>query len=295
MAASFSCAAPAKINLALHVVGRRADGYHLIESLVAFAALGDRVTVDAADADDFSISGPYAGQLLGASSNLVLQARDLLRRRHPKKAAAPVAIRLEKNLPVASGIGGGSSDAAAALRALVQFWMLEEPEAELAQAALALGADLPMCLLRRPLVATGIGEELRPIAGFPALAIVLVNPGVPVATPAVFRGLESKHNARLPALPSQLSIDTTVDWLGETRNDLQAPAQHLAPEIGAALRLLDTAGARLARMSGSGATCFGIFSDGIDAAKAAATIAREKPSWFVRSTPTLSSEERHDD
>jgi len=282
------CATSAKINLALHVTGRRADGYHLLESLVAFTRFGDGLSVEAAERDVFAVSGPFGSGLEG-DTNLVLRARDLLRQHFGRAAEAPVAITLEKNLPVASGIGGGSSDAAAALKLLTAFWGIEAGPDELARIGLKLGADVPMCLSGQPLVARGIGEALEPIPALPRLAILLVNPGLPLATPDVFSALISRENAPLPALPRSLGQGELVDWLRLTRNDLEPAAQAIMPVIGGALGLLRAEGAVLARMSGSGATCFGVFETTQEAERAGETIARKHPGWFVCATETTAS------
>ncbi|RUX96383.1 4-(cytidine 5'-diphospho)-2-C-methyl-D-erythritol kinase, partial [Mesorhizobium sp. M2A.F.Ca.ET.040.01.1.1] len=166
--------APAKINLALHVTGRRDDGYHLIESLAVFTRFGDRLEIEPAEQDEFSVFGRYAAGLPLDDGNLVVKARDALRREAGVQRTPPVAIRLEKNLPVASGVGGGSSDAAAALNGLARLWKLDIDEISLARIGLSLGADLPMCLKSKPLVARGIGDEVSPLSAFPALGLVLV-------------------------------------------------------------------------------------------------------------------------
>jgi len=275
--------APAKINLALHVTGRRDDGYHLLESLVVFAELGDRVTVAAAAVDSFVVDGPFAADVPVDGGNLVLKARDALRAAFPGHTAQPVAIALEKNLPVASGIGGGSSDAAAALRALSRLWRVPADAATLARLALPLGADLPMCLAGHPLIARGIGERLEAVRHFPSLSMVLVNPGIAVATPSVFRALASRENPPLAALDS---ADTVLDWLATSRNDLEPAATSVEPSIAAVLTSLRSAGAAFARMSGSGATCFGIFDTVAAAARAAAAVSAAHPGWFSAATTT---------
>lgn len=276
--------APAKVNLALHVTGQRDDGYHLIDSLVAFTRAGDRVSVRNAAIDGFSITGPFAPGLDVQADNLVIRARDLLRQVCGLKTP-PVAITLEKNLPVSSGIGGGSSDAAATLRALIRLWNLSIKPQDLAPSSLQLGADLPMCLAATTLVARGIGEKLEPVSGLPPMAMVLVNPGVPVSTPAVFRRLVRKDNAKLPPLPAELSFGTVSAWLTTgTRNDLEAGATSIAPQIADALASLRSEGADLARMSGSGATCFGLFPSQAAASRAAGNIAAAHPSWYVQAT-----------
>jgi 4-diphosphocytidyl-2-C-methyl-D-erythritol kinase len=269
----------------LHVTGQRADGYHLLDSLVVFTQAGDHLTVRSSESDSFDISGPYARELSGDADNLVTRARDLLRELSGTNFA--VDIELEKNLPIASGIGGGSSDAAAALRALSELWNVLVPAQPLADAALSLGADLPMCLTARPLVARGIGDVIEHVTGLPRINMVLVNPGVAVPTPSVFRALESRNNPPLLALPSQPAFADLVAWLAHhTRNDLEAPALSIAPVIGEAIGALRANGAALARMSGSGATCFGLYADEDEASRAAASIAKAHPSWYVVATQT---------
>ncbi|MER9409329.1 4-(cytidine 5'-diphospho)-2-C-methyl-D-erythritol kinase [Mesorhizobium sp. M0589] len=289
-AAARTWLAPAKINLALHVTGRRADGYHLLESLVVFTRFGDRVEIEPADADRFSVSGRYATSVPIDDSNLVVKAREALRRQAGQQRTPPVAIRLEKNLPVASGVGGGSSDAAAVLQGLVRTWGLDIGEAELSRIGLTLGADVPMCLAAKPLVARGVGDELSPIADFPALALVLVNPGVAVSTPDVFNALEKRDNEGLPPLPRGFDFHGVRNWLEITRNDLEEPAQAIQPPIGRALSLLNRAGSGFSRMSGSGATCFGLFETGNVAKRAAAEIRSREPEWFVAATRSIASE-----
>jgi 4-diphosphocytidyl-2-C-methyl-D-erythritol kinase len=281
--------APAKINLALHVTGQRGDGYHEIDTLVVFARFGDRVTVSPADRDRFDLTGPYAKDVPADGENLVLKARDRLRDKHGTNAG-PVAIRLEKNLPVASGVGGGSSDAAATLKALARLWTIDEA-AELADIGLMLGADVPMCLAARPLVARGIGEAIRPVGAMARLALVLVNSMVAVATPAVFGALECRTNAPLPDLDAAQFGDAAglARFMADTRNDLEAPAMRIAPEIAEALAELRSAGADVARMSGSGATCFGLFDTPRAAAAAASAVRARRPGWFAVATETGAS------
>lgn len=282
-------AAPAKVNLALHVTGRRADGYHLLDTLVVFTGAGDRIRVMPAAADGFTVAGPFGPDVPADGANLVLKARDLLRGIAGGRAF-PVSVELEKDLPVASGVGGGSSDAAAALRALARLWDVPLSAVELANAALRLGADLPMCLAARTLRAQGIGETLTPAAGLPALDMVLVNPGVAVATPAVFGQLRSRDNPPLGPLPAAAGFAALAGWLAAARNDLEAPAVAVAPQIATVLAALRQSGAALARMSGSGATCFGLYPSPQDAARAAEKIAAGQPSWYVRATRTVDKE-----
>ncbi|EUC01386.1 4-diphosphocytidyl-2-C-methyl-D-erythritol kinase [Rhizobium sp. CF080] len=280
--------APAKINLALHVTGQRADGYHLLESIVTFADTGDRLAFSDADADDFSVSGRFASLLPtsaeGRHGNLVLKARDILRKALEDKGVSttPVAIHLEKNLPVAAGIGGGSADAAAALRGLMRFWNASLPDAELAMLCLSLGADVPMCLRGEPLMARGIGEDLTALPGLPSLALVLGNPLVGVSTPDIFRRLTQKDNPPIGELDS--------DWIGflrTLRNDLEPPARSLVREIDQISSLIGAEGTMLTRMSGSGATCFGIFPSFEASEKAVESLNGQKPEWYFQAVRTV--------
>ncbi len=278
-------AAPAKINLALHVTGQRADGYHLLETLVTFSEAGDVICIRDAAADSFSISGPFGDLLSDGGDNLVTRARDMLRHALTLtgQPARPVGIHLEKNLPVASGIGGGSADAAATLRGLLRHWGAILAPENLTSLALELGADVPMCLASRPLIARGIGEDIEVLTDLPELAMVLANPLKAVSTPEIFRRLQNKVNPHLPAH----STMGWMDFLAQSRNDLQPPAQALLPEIREMTELLSAEGANLVRMSGSGATCFGIFHS-FDAAQIAETSLRKKrPGWYFQATRTI--------
>lgn len=280
--------APAKINLALHVTGRRADGYHLLESLVVFTEFGDRIEVAEAAKDAFSVNGPFGDHVPADAGNLVLRARDAFRAFDgPTKRS--VSINLTKNLPIASGVGGGSSDAAATLKALNRLWGSGLTEAQLAEIGLPLGADLPMCLAVRPLIARGIGEKLEPLGDFPALDIVLVNPGVAVSTPQVFKALASPDNPPLPVLHQITTFAALVNWLKLARNDMEAAARSLAPPIGDALNALTSQRAAFSRMSGSGSTCFGLFSSAAAAQSTAEAIRAAQPGWFVVATETRAS------
>lgn len=270
--------AAAKINLFLHVAGRRADGYHLLDSLVVFTGAADRLTVEPADDFSLEVSGPFGAVLAVEPDNLVLRAGRALA---AANGIAPRgALRLGKNLPVASGIGGGSADAAAALRLLARLWDVPDDPAALANIALDLGADVPVCLASRPARMSGIGEVLGPAPMLPSYGLVLVNPGVPVATPAVFRARSGPFSAPA-ALPSGWRDATDMSAsLAGLSNDLEAPAISLCPpvsEVLSALREVPTC--LLARMSGSGATCFGLFADEASARAASARLAR--PGWWV--------------
>jgi 4-diphosphocytidyl-2-C-methyl-D-erythritol kinase len=268
-------AAPAKVNLALHVTGRRPDGYHLIDSLVVFApAAADRITVESAKDLSLAVTGPFAAAVPAGPDNLVLRAARLL---GPGRGAR---ITLDKRLPVAAGLGGGSSDAAAAVRALSRLWGLPTPPAA---ALAALGADVPVCLTA-PLPArmTGIGEAVTPLPGLCRVHLVLANPGVALATASVFAALERRDGAPLPPVPAFSDAAQVAAWAAAARNDLEAPARRLAPVIGEVLAALAALpGCLLARMSGSGATCFGLFPDAPARDRAAALLAARRPEWWV--------------
>ena len=266
-------AAPAKVNLCLHVTGQRVDGYHLLDSLVVFADVGDVIEVRAAPDLSLRVIGPQAQGLPVGEDNLVLRAARAF------VGAAGAEITLTKNLPVASGIGGGSADAAATLRALARLWAMPLPDAD---SVLRLGADVPACLAGQPLRMQGIGERLQPLPDLPAAHLVLINPGVAVATPDVFKALPAKNNPALPDMPGFASAVEMAQWLAAQRNDLEGPALQLAPVIGAVKQALTTApGCLLARMSGSGATCFGLFADPAQAHSACAAISAAQPDWWV--------------
>jgi len=277
-------AAPAKINLALHVTGRRGDGYHLLDSLVVFTDLGDRLTASPGDELGLTIAGPMAAGL-SVAGNLVVKAAEALRRRaaNPRLGARLV---LEKHLPVASGIGGGSADAAAALRLLARLWNLDLAPGELMALGAGLGADVPVCVYGRPARMGGIGEIIAPPGRLPDLALVLVNPGLGLATCEVFARLARRHNGGLPALPGQLcDARAAAAWLARCRNDLEAAAIAVQPAIADVLATLAaTPGCLIARMSGSGATCFGLFADLAGAAAAARLVGAARPAWWSVST-----------
>ena len=271
--------APAKVNLTLHVTGRREDGYHLLDSLVVFAGIGDRITAEAGR-DGLRVTGPRGAGVPEGPENLVLRAAALF---DPPVAAA---LTLDKHLPAASGIGGGSADAAATLAALAELSGRPVPPAA---AVLRLGADVPVCLAGRPARMRGIGGDLCPVPALPSGWLVLANPGVAVPTPEVFRRLERCDNPPMPdPLPDWRDTADLAAWLAAQRNDLEAPARSIAPVIGAVLaRLEATHGCALARMSGSGATCFGLYADEAEARSAADAIAVEQPGWWLAATPIL--------
>lgn len=265
------------MNLYLHVTGRRADGFHLLDSLVVFPRIGDVVQAASASALSLSVEGPFAAALSSGGDNLVLRAARALAARAGGRPGARMV--LTKNLPVASGIGGGSADAAAALRVLLRLWNIAPDTVDVPGMALSLGADVPVCLHGRPLRMRGIGEELAEAPALPACGIVLVNPGVPVATADVFRARQGGFSApaELPARwPSAIAM---ASRLAQLRNDLEAAALAVCPAIGTVLAALRTQpGCLLARMSGSGATCFGLFPTAGEAQVAAGQLGR--PGWW---------------
>ncbi len=264
--------ARAKINLALHVTGRRGDGYHLIDSMVAFADLGDRVTVEPAKTLTLHLTGPYAADL-SAADNLCLKAARAL---HPTRSAR---ITLEKHLPVASGIGGGSADAAAVLKALAQLWDLPLPPSA---TILALGADVPVCLAGHAARMQGVGDQITPIP-LPEAWLVLANPGIAVATADVFRTLQHRANPPLQPLPALPDVAILAIYLQAQRNDLEPPARHLAPILTEVIASLRTQpGCLFARMSGSGATCFGLFADEDSAFRAASMLGHGHKHWWIK-------------
>ncbi len=283
-----SARAPAKVNLTLHVQGRRADGYHELQSLVSFAGVCDHLTLTPGDAPSLSVTGPTA-QAAGANDdNLVLRAaRNLGKRIDGLKAGA---FALTKYLPVAAGVGGGSSDAAAALRLLACLNGIALDDERLMDAARETGADVPVCLDPAARMMTGAGETLGPKLALAPIPAVLVNPRVAVETRAVFAKLGLKPGdsygfGKHPAVESGMGADALFGALKKGRNDLEDPAGVIAREIVAVLAVLGAArGAKLARMSGSGATCFALFADRHQAARAARVIRRDHPNWWARAT-----------
>ncbi|MEO1733813.1 MAG: 4-(cytidine 5'-diphospho)-2-C-methyl-D-erythritol kinase [Pseudomonadota bacterium] len=252
--------APAKLNLTLHVTGQRDDGYHQLDSLVAFTDIGDKITVSPSNALTLTVSGPQAEHLIADETNLVLRAAHFLGR------GRGADIHLEKNLPIASGVGGGSADAAATLRALSLLWDLDTPAPA---TTVGLGADVPVCMVGSTLRMRGVGERITHLDRLPDMTVVLVNPNVPVSTPGVFKALQKKDNPAMPdRLPHWSNFDSFVLWLTGQRNDLQAPAIQLQPVIADVIDGLMDAGAAFAAMSGSGATCYGVFRNSDTAALA---------------------------
>lgn len=275
--------APAKINLFLHVGAPSADGYHPLCSLMVFADLGDRVTMT--DNPGFRLSGPYGAALAGEADNLVLRAAQVLAARLGQVDLP--GFQLDKRLPVAAGLGGGSSDAGAALRLLRAAWAPGLADAALEAVAASLGADGAACLWGRPVIAEGRGERLSPAPQLPRIDAVLVNPNVAVSTPAVYRALDAGgvfSDVALPALPDAFeSVEELAGWLGTTRNDLEPPALSLAPEVGDVLETLAGEPETLfARMSGSGATCFALCAGDYEAETLAERLEALRPDWWVQ-------------
>lgn len=267
-------AAPAKLNLFLHVTGRREDGYHLLDSLAVFASLADTLTATPAGALSLAVTGPFAAAAGGDDDNLVLRAARALA---PGRGAA---LALRKVIPVAAGLGGGSSDAAAALRLLARLWHLPPAPATL---AVSLGADVPVCLAPRPARMQGIGEILSPAPALPAgMGLVLANPRVPLATPPVFRARTGPFDAPV-SLPARFADAADLAaFLATTRNGLEAAAISLCPPIAAVLAACAALpGALLARMSGSGPTCFALFATLAEAEAAAALLTAREPGWWT--------------
>ncbi len=280
--------APAKVNLALHVTARRADGYHLLDSIVVFANVGDMLHAQKAETLAIDVTGPAAEALPKDTDNLVIKAAQTLMNTWPEIYGG-CHFRLEKHLPVASGIGGGSADAAAALRAMVRLYgppPVREPKQSLSRLALDIGADVPVCLIGRACRMRGIGEVVTPIVDFPVMYGILANPRIAVPTGAVFSRLALKpEEVAFSALGTPLpegNARAWCHWLTQQRNDLESAARTCAPEIARCLSVLKTLpDVRLVRMSGSGATCFALF-DNQDVAENAARLLRDyQPHWWI--------------
>ncbi len=275
--------APAKVNLFLHVGEKRADGFHELESLVVFADVGDLLALAPADHLSLSIAGPFAHGL-STEDNLVLKAA---RAFAAATGTAPLGrFALTKNLPVASGIGGGSADAAAALRALASLHPGAADPARLLEIAATIGADVAACVRARALLMRGRGDRLDDVQPFPALNALLVNPGQSVSTAEAFRRLEARTGTGVSELPrSFVDASAVIRFLRATRNDLEVPGRKIAPAIANVLdEIARMPGVLMARMSGSGATCFGLFETGLDAQMAATALGRSHPSWWIAPT-----------
>ncbi|HSV28416.1 MAG TPA: 4-(cytidine 5'-diphospho)-2-C-methyl-D-erythritol kinase [Candidatus Omnitrophota bacterium] len=279
--------APAKVNLYLHVVGKRADGYHLLDSLIAFAGVGDSLTCAPADSVTLTVDGPTAPLLPPDGDNIVLKAARALAAKAGVTAAA--RLHLTKRLPVAAGIGGGSADAAAALKGLSALWGVTLAEAELRELALAIGADVPVCVAGRAMAVSGIGERMVPAPALPSCWLVLVNPMEPLSTPAVFKARTGCFSEHAPLETTPKDAAALAALLNARRNDLTEAAVSLVPAVGDALSLIsEQSGCLLARMSGSGATCFGLFATEAEARAAEAAIAAARPGWWAAAAELLS-------
>jgi len=280
--------APAKINLTLHVVGRRPDGYHELESLVAFSRTGDRLALAPGEALQLQVSGPTAQAAGDPEKNLVIRAARHLAERVPNLRTG--AFTLAKTLPVAAGIGGGSSDAAAALRLLARLNDLAPDDPRLFEAARATGADVPVCLAAKARMMSGIGEKLGPLIDLPPLPALIVNPRQPLETKPVFEFMRiapgsETHFGPHPKVASGMAYDALLAALRKGRNDMEDAASVLAPIIAKVLAILTAApGCRLARMSGSGATCFALFDTCRAVGRARKAIAEAHPDWWVKAT-----------
>lgn len=284
MAAALAERAPAKINLTLRVVGRRADGYHNLESLVAFAEVADRLTLQPGGEPALEILGPFAAAAGPAAENLVLKACEALRGRAAGMKAG--RFTLEKNIPVAAGLGGGSSDAAAALRLLARANDLELSDRRLAAAAGATGADVPVCLNPRTRVMRGVGDELSGPLDLAPLSALLVNPGVALATRDVFAKFSAGHASQKPLGDTPGNHGAAIAFLASHDNDLTPAAIACQPAVAVVIeRLHAVPGVRLVRMSGSGPTCFALFNSAGEAAAAAWLLQAERKDWWV--CPTM--------
>jgi 4-diphosphocytidyl-2-C-methyl-D-erythritol kinase len=287
VSASLAALAPAKVNLTLRILGRRADGYHELESLVVFAGCGDHLTFEAGPNLDLTVSGPTAGQSGAVADNLVLRTAKALAAKVPGLAVGRFA--LTKELPAGAGLGGGSADAAAALRLLADANRLERDDPRLVAVARATGADVPVCLDPRPRVMRGIGDILSVPLALPKLGIIIVYPGIAMPTPPVFKALGLTPGERCAtgaaSGPPPDEREALLAWLAGERNDLEPPALGIAPAIKDAIRAIAALpGCRLARMSGSGSACFGLFDTEAAAAAAARGLEEAHPGWWARAS-----------
>ena len=280
--------APAKINLYLHVTGKRDDGYHLLDGLVAFAGVHDIITIAAANQLKLINQGPFGEGLPTTADNLVIRAAEQLQDLTGIMDGAQ--ITLTKNLPIASGIGGGSADAAAAIKGLVRHWGIHPGHYDLSGLALGLGADVPICLYGQAAFMGGIGEQIEPVYGLPEAPMVLVNPGVGVSTPTIFKVRKAGFSLAHRFDNTPFSFDELIELLTDNRgNDLMEPAIQTEPIIGDVLKQIElTRGCQLARMSGSGATCFGFYNTQVEADMAASDIKSTHPEWWVVATRLVS-------
>lgn len=273
--------APAKINLFLHVGERRPDGYHDLESLAAFADVGDELCFRDSGETSLEIHGPFADGLAGDESNLVFRAAVAMSKGFGTTRGAHIV--LEKNLPVSSGIGGGSADAAATMRGLSQLWGINADTKTLRTLAESLGSDVPVCVASVPSWMEGRGERVTEIPNLPGLSVVLVNPGVEISTSEIFAALKQRRGVGIRRPPAFATTNELLEFLRATTNDLEPPAGAVAPIINETLDALrSTRGVELARMSGSGATCFALYQDMAHASAAVSTLNRAQPGWWAR-------------
>ena len=276
-------AAPAKVNLFLHVGNKRLDGYHDIESLVAFTGCGDEIVLEADDGLSLSVRGPFAPRLPEGNDNLALKAARSLAER--TGAAKGARIILYKHLPIASGIGGGSSDAAAVLRGLIRLWAIDAERLPLTEIAMSLGADVPACLVAKTCWMAGKGEHIRILPPIPSTGIVLVNPLIAVSTAQVFAALSNRRGVGMTPPRSFSDVHALVRFMSATTNDLEVSAVSIAPVIGDTLReMSELPEALIARMSGSGATCFALFADHVQARAGASLLRTRHQGWWIKTT-----------
>ncbi len=285
----------AKINLCLHVVGKRPDGFHQLQSLVTFAQFGDELSVvdygRTGNGDKLQIQGEFASQLANDETNLIMRALKAFRRQWPNALGFDISLLLTKNLPIASGVGGGSANAASLLKLVSEISSIEIDPRQLHKLALGIGSDMPVCLLEKPAMMAGRGEVIVPLENFPTLFAVLVNPGIAVSTGKVFASLGMTKNPALPDVGKSLeTVDGLVSWLHRTRNDLEGEAIKMVPEIGQIIeRFQGDVNCLFARMCGSGATVFALFDNMEKAEKGAVAIRRQWPQFWVQPTVLMGS------
>ncbi|MBZ8133379.1 4-(cytidine 5'-diphospho)-2-C-methyl-D-erythritol kinase [Afifella sp. IM 167] len=273
----------AKVNLALHVTGRRPDGYHLLDTLAVFADIGDDLRFVSAEALSLEVTGIFSAEVPRGPDNLILRAAEALAAECPDRRRRGAAIFVRKELPAGAGLGGGSADAAATLLALCELWECDCRTERLVELATKLGADVPMALFSKGLRAGGIGEDIRVLPDMPPLPMVLAWPARPVSTARVFSALASHDGAGLPEMPEGLAdVAAVADYLAATDNHLQGAAMEIEPAIEEAIRLLEETPALMARMSGSGSACFALYRDEQAADAAAEALREERPNWWVR-------------
>lgn len=276
----FSILAPAKLNLFLHITGKREDGYHLLQSLMAFLDVGDQIYFAPHDTLFIDADGPFAADLAAPHENLIYKAALLLAEEY--RVPPRGRMVLTKNLPIAAGMGGGSSDAAATLIGLARLWRLPEEPARLQKIALRLGADVPACLIRRPVWAEGIGEKFTYLSGMPSLHLALVNPMTPTPTPEVFKRFSQRFSAPLQFSGRRKTMQEWIADLKLYRNDLTEAAIAVSPVIRETLRVIeDTPSCHFARLSGSGATCYGVYDHPEAAAAAVNKLRQQYPEWWI--------------